>query len=138
MIGSWRSMLAGGAGMILALAGCAAPSIAQIDARDRQEDYQRSMKEYAAAEQDYLDLLRHLETYPTDTYLLEQLATQRKIVEQARTVMLQSRGEFDDAVRKWDDYVRELRSLPRDSVPVNPRIPTSPGHLVEPIREDRF
>lgn len=135
---SRRILLTASAGLLFALAGCAAPSLAQIDARDRQDDYQRSMKEYAAAEQEYLDLLRHLETYPTDAYLLERLAAQRKIVEQSRTVMLQSRGEFDDAVRKWDDYVRELRSLPRDSVPVNPRIPTSPGHLVEPIREGRF
>jgi hypothetical protein len=114
------------------LLGCTAPSMQQVDAMDRQDEYRRAYADYMATEKEYLNILFNLETHPQDEYLLEQKTLKRKELEHLRTVMMQARGEFDDAIVKWDDYVRELRSVQKDAPVFPANQPTSPGHLVEP------
>jgi hypothetical protein len=113
----------------LLLASCAAGSIQQADARDRQAVFEAAWNDYAESEEAYLTLLANLERYPKEEYLLDQKKILRKELELKRSVMLQSRAEFDDAVRLWDTYTVELKDKPPDSVYTGP---TSPGHLWEP------
>jgi len=126
-----KSILVACAGSLLV--ACAAPSTQQVDARDREGEYERAYADFRTAEKEYLNLLFNLETHPEDAYLLEQRQIKRKEVEQMRNLMMQSRSEFDDAVIKWEDYLRELRSVQKEK-PLPPGQPTSPGHLVEPPR----
>ncbi len=127
-LGGAQILLLGGA---LGLMSCTAPSMQQVDARDREVEYRSAYEQYTEVEKEYLTLLMNLEIYPADDYLLMQKQLKRKEMEQLRTLMLQARVEFDSALLQWDDYVRGLRSLPRDTAALRPGEPSSPGHLVE-------
>ena len=116
----------------LILLSCAAPSVQQSDARDRQGEYERAYTEFYNAEKEYLNILFNLETHPQDSFLVSQKNIKRQEIEHLRNLMLQSRSEFDQSVIQWEAYVNELRSMPTPSQPVPPNQPTSPGHLVEP------
>lgn len=124
--------------LAVGLVGCANPSLQQVDAMDRQAEYQAAFAEFSSVEKDYLTLLFNLETHPQDPYLLEQKQILRKELEHLRTVMMQSRAEFDDAVVKWEEYVRGLRSAQKDAPAFPANQPTSPGHLVETPRDSDF
>jgi len=94
---------------LLSLSSCT-PSLQNQRVEERQIDYTRSMEEYHKAEQEYLDLLFNLERYPGDTYLLQIKKQRMQELVTLRSLMLQSRREFDEAVQIWEQELREERA----------------------------
>lgn len=94
---------------LLSLSSCA-PSLQNQRVEERQIDYMRSMEDYHKAEQEYLDLLFNLERYPGDTYLLQIKKQRMQELVTLRSLMLQSRREFDEAVQIWEQELREERA----------------------------
>ncbi|GEM_PF-2743599 len=95
--------------ILFALFSCS-PSLQNQRVEERQIDYTRSMEEYHQAEQEYLDLLFNLERYPGDTYLLQIKKQRMQELVTLRSLMLQSRREFDEAVQIWEQELREERA----------------------------
>jgi hypothetical protein len=85
--------------------------------KDRQLDYQRSSKAYHDAEEDYITLLFNLERVPGDPYLLQQKKIKMQELVYLRSVMLQSRGEFDESVQQWELAIRTERGVQKGGAP---------------------
>lgn len=95
----------------LLLAACASNySAQQTLAEDSYMVYKESYKALAEAEKRYMNILFNLERLPDNDELWIMKRETEGELEQLRTLMLQSRGEFDDAVRAWDEALLEKQA----------------------------
>jgi len=107
-----------GFGFILTIS-CHSSSILRDNTNDRYAEYIDAFKHYTESENDYIILLENLEKYPKDEYLLMRKQILRKEIEQNRLLMLQSRVEFEKALKEWDFEVQKRETgLPNDSVDI--------------------
>ena len=101
----------------LLLASCTTTSILRDNATTLYEEYKSAAEYHAESEENYLILLKNLERYPKDKYLLMRKQILRKEIEQNRLLMLQARSEFEKALQEWDAAVQKMETgLPRDSI----------------------
>ncbi|HSQ40649.1 MAG TPA: hypothetical protein VLM37_00045 [Fibrobacteraceae bacterium] len=85
--------------------------------KERQGDYEQAYRAYQDAENEYINLLFNMERVPNDAYLLELKKTQMKELMNLRSVMLQSRSEFDEAVQQWENDLLSERGVSAQTKP---------------------
>ncbi|MBO5423705.1 MAG: hypothetical protein J6A06_07955 [Fibrobacteraceae bacterium] len=120
------------------LAGCSSTqSSAQLLAEDSYIVYLETYKAYAEAEERYMNVLFNLERMPEeeDLWIMKRSLTAE--LEQLRTLMLQSRAEFEDAVKAWDEHLQNnLAEIKKGKNFVSPNLRgaeakrSSPGELL--------
>ena len=97
--------------MLSLLSGCANhPSPQQTMVDDRYLVYEQTYKAYAEAEEKYLNLLFNIERMPEEEELWMMKRDQMLELLQLRDLMLQARGELDDAVQDWEKHLQELQA----------------------------
>ncbi len=97
--------------MLAMLSGCANhPSPQQTMVDDRYMVYEQTYKAYAEAEKKYLNLLFNIERLPEEEELWMMKRDQMLELLQLRDLMLQARGELDDAVQDWEKHLQELQA----------------------------
>ena len=97
--------------MLSLLSGCANhPSPQQTMVDDRYMVYEQTYKAYAEAEKKYLNLLFNIERMPEEEELWMMKRDQMLELLQLRDLMLQARGELDDAVQDWEKHLQELQA----------------------------
>jgi hypothetical protein len=77
---------------------------------DRYMVYEQTYKAYAEAEKKYLNLLFNIERLPEEEELWMMKRDQMLELLQLRDLMLQARGELDDAVQDWEKHLQELQA----------------------------
>jgi len=106
------------------LVGCVGSYQNQV-VDDRLQDYERCSQEYHDAEKTYLNLLFNLERVPGDSFLLQEKKMQMQELVNLRSVLLQSRGELDDAIQQWELQIRAERGVQLKGAP-------EPGYYFRP------
>ena len=97
--------------MLSVLSGCANhPSPQQTMVDDRYLVYEQTYKAYAEAEKKYLNLLFNIERLPEEEELWMMKRDQMLELLQLRDLMLQARGELDDAVQDWEKHLQEVQA----------------------------
>ncbi len=97
--------------MLSLLSGCANhPSPQQTMVDDRYLVYEQTYKAYAEAEEKYLNLLFNIERMPEEEELWMMKRDQMLELLQLRDLMLQARGELDDAVQDWEKHLQEVQA----------------------------
>ena len=96
------------AGLLSACANHPSPQQTMVD--DRYMVYEQTYKAYVEAEKKYLNLLFNIERMPEEEELWMMKRDQMLELLQLRDLMLQARGELDDAVQDWEKYLQELQA----------------------------
>lgn len=92
-------------------AGCTShPSPQQTMVDDRYMMYKETYKAYKEAEERYLNLLFNIERMPEEEELWIMKREQMQELIQLRELMLQARGELDDAMKDWETHLMEVQS----------------------------
>lgn len=92
-------------------AGCTShPSPQQTMVDDRYMMYKETYKAYKEAEERYLNLLFNIERMPEEEELWIMKREQMQELIQLRDLMLQARGELDDAMKDWETHLMEVQS----------------------------
>ncbi len=92
-------------------AGCTThPSPQQTMVDDRYMMYKETYKAYKEAEERYLNLLFNIERMPEEEELWIMKREQMQELLQLRDLMLQARGELDDAMKDWETHLMEVQS----------------------------
>ena len=92
-------------------AGCTShPSPQQTMVDDRYMMYKETYKAYKEAEERYLNLLFNIERMPEEEELWIMKREQMQELLQLRELMLQARGELDDAMKDWETHLMEVQS----------------------------
>ncbi|MBR4917148.1 MAG: hypothetical protein IKZ45_08775 [Fibrobacter sp.] len=92
-------------------AGCTShPSPQQTMVDDRYMMYKETYKAYKEAEERYLNLLFNIERMPEEEELWIMKREQMQELLQLRELMLQARGELDDAMKTWETHLMEVQS----------------------------
>ena len=121
------------------IAGCTShPSPQQTMVDDRYMMYKESYKAYKEAEERYLNLLFNIERMPEEEELWIMKRDQMQELIQLRELMLQARGELDDAMKTWETHLMEVQAEVKKSQiqQSNPNFRgrdaqrTSPGQLL--------
>ena len=95
---------------VLLLVACSGTKSAQQTmAEDRAYMYKEAYAAYIEAENRYLNLLFNLERLPEEEELWIMKRDQMRELEQLRSIMLQTRGELDEALQDWEKYLSELQ-----------------------------
>ena len=93
------------------LTGCTShPSPQQTMVDDRYLMYKETYKAYKEAEERYLNLLFNIERMPEEEELWIMKREQMQELIQLRELMLQARGELDDAMRTWETHLMEVQA----------------------------
>lgn len=93
------------------IAGCTShPSPQQTMVDDRYMMYKETYKAYKEAEERYLNLLFNIERMPEEEELWIMKREQMQELLQLRELMLQARGELDDAMKTWETHLMEVQS----------------------------
>ncbi len=93
------------------LVGCTShPSPQQTMVDDRYMMYKETYKAYKDAEERYLNLLFNIERMPEEEELWIMKREQMQELIQLRDLMLQARGELDDAMKDWETHLMEVQS----------------------------
>ncbi len=124
------------AGLLSACANHPSPQQTMVD--DRYLVYEQTYKAYAEAEQKYLNLLFNIERMPEEEELWMMKRDQMLELLQLRDLMLQARGELDDAVQDWEKHLQEVQAEAKQAQikQYNPNFTgrdgqrTSPGQLL--------
>ena len=95
-------------GMLSACANHPSPQQTMVD--DRYMVYEQTYKAYAEAEKKYLNLLFNIERMPEEEELWMMKRDQMLELLQLRDLMLQARGELDDAVQDWEKHLQEVQA----------------------------
>ena len=99
------------AAFVAVLAGCTShPSPQQTMVDDRYMMYKETYKAYKEAEERYLNLLFNIERMPEEEELWIMKREQMQELIQLRELMLQARGELDDAMKDWETHLMEVQS----------------------------
>jgi hypothetical protein len=99
------------AAFVAVLAGCTShPSPQQTMVDDRYMMYKETYKAYKEAEERYLNLLFNIERMPEEEELWIMKREQMQELLQLRELMLQARGELDDAMKTWETHLMEVQS----------------------------
>ena len=99
------------AAFVVVLAGCTShPSPQQTMVDDRYMMYKETYKAYKEAEERYLNLLFNIERMPEEEELWIMKREQMQELLQLRELMLQARGELDDAMKDWETHLMEVQS----------------------------
>ena len=99
------------AAFVAVLAGCTThPSPQQTMVDDRYMMYKETYKAYKEAEERYLNLLFNIERMPEEEELWIMKREQMQELLQLRELMLQARGELDDAMKDWETHLMEVQS----------------------------
>ena len=99
------------AAFVAVLAGCTThPSPQQTMVDDRYMMYKETYKAYKEAEERYLNLLFNIERMPEEEELWIMKREQMQELLQLRELMLQARGELDDAMKDWESHLMEVQS----------------------------
>ena len=99
------------AAFVAVLAGCTThPSPQQTMVDDRYMMYKETYKAYKEAEERYLNLLFNIERMPEEEELWIMMREQMQELLQLRELMLQARGELDDAMKDWETHLMEVQS----------------------------
>ncbi|MBO4436586.1 MAG: hypothetical protein J5791_06860 [Fibrobacter sp.] len=99
------------AAFVAVLAGCTShPSPQQTMVDDRYMMYKETYKAYKEAEERYLNLLFNIERMPEEEELWIMKREQMQELLQLRELMLQARGELDDAMKDWETHLMEVQS----------------------------
>ena len=99
------------AAFVAVLAGCTThPSPQQTMVDDRYMMYKETYKAYKEAEERYLNLLFNIERMPEEEELWIMKREQMQELLQLRELMLQARGELDDAMKTWETHLMEVQS----------------------------
>ena len=96
------------AGLLSACANHPSPQQTMVD--DRYLVYEQTYKAYAEAEKKYLNLLFNIERMPEEEELWMMKRDQMLELLQLRDLMLQARGELDDAVQDWEKHLQEAQA----------------------------
>lgn len=96
------------AGLLSACANHPSPQQTMVD--DRYMVYEQTYKAYVEAEKKYLNLLFNIERMPEEEELWMMKRDQMLELLQLRELMLQARGELDDAVQDWEKHLQELQA----------------------------
>lgn len=120
------------------LTGCASNrSASQVLAEDSYVVFLEAYKAYAEAEERYMNVLFNLERMPEEEDLWIMKRSLIAELEQLRTLMLQARSEFDEAVKDWDAHLQNrLAELKKGKTFVSPNFRgadakrNSPGELL--------
>jgi hypothetical protein len=92
-------------------AGCTShPSPQQTMVDDRYMMYKETYRAYKDAEERYLNLLFNIERMPEEEELWIMKREQMQELIQLRELMLQARGELDDAMKDWETHLMEVQS----------------------------
>ena len=92
-------------------AGCTShPSPQQTMVDDRYMMYKETYRAYKEAEERYLNLLFNIERMPEEEELWIMKREQMQELIQLRDLMLQARGELDDAMKDWETHLMEVQS----------------------------
>ena len=92
------------------LAACSGTKSAQQTmAEDRAYMYKEAYAAYIDAENRYLNLLFNIERLPEEEELWIMKRDQMRELEQLRAIMLQTRGELDEALQDWEKYLSDLQ-----------------------------
>lgn len=95
----------------MVLVGCTShPSPQQTMVDDRYMMYKETYKAYKDAEERYLNLLFNIERMPEEEELWIMKREQMQELIQLRDLMLQARGELDDAMKDWETHLMEVQS----------------------------
>ena len=95
----------------LVAVGCTShPSPQQTMVDDRHMIYTEMYKAYKEAEDKYLNLLFNIERMPEEEELWIMKREQMQELIQLRDLMLQARGELDDAMKDWESHLMEVQS----------------------------
>ncbi|MBP5246479.1 MAG: hypothetical protein J6Z31_01295 [Fibrobacter sp.] len=98
------------AGCVFLFAACSGTKSAQQTmAEDRAYMYKEAYASYIAAENKYLNLLFNIERLPEEEELWIMKRDQMRELEQLRAIMLQTRGELDEALQDWEKYLSDLQ-----------------------------
>jgi len=136
---SFRGCLMALLAMLALFSGCANhPSPQQTLVDDRYLVYEQTYKAYAEAEKKYLNLLFNIERMPEEEELWIMKRDQMLELIQLRDLMLQARGELDDAVQDWERHLQEVQAEAKQAQikQYNPNFTgrdgqrTSPGQLL--------
>ena len=95
-------------GLLSACANHPSPQQTMVD--DRYLVYEQTYKAYAEAEKKYLNLLFNIERMPEEEELWMMKRDQMLELLQLRDLMLQARGELDDAVQDWEKHLQEAQA----------------------------
>ena len=99
------------AAFVAVLAGCTThPSPQQTMVDDRYMMYKETYKAYKEAEERDLNLLFNIERVPEEEELWIMKREQMQELLQLRELMLQARGELDDAMKDWETHLMEVQS----------------------------
>lgn len=97
--------------VVAVLVGCTShPSPQQTMVDDRYMMYKETYKAYKEAEERYLNLLFNIERMPEEEELWIMKREQMQELLQLRELMLQARGELDDAMKTWESHLMEVQS----------------------------
>ena len=97
--------------VVAVLAGCTShPSPQQTMVDDRYMMYKETYKAYKEAEERYLNILFNIERMPEEEELWIMKRDQMQELLQLRELMLQARGEFDDAMKTWETHLMEVQA----------------------------
>ena len=97
--------------VVALFAGCTShPSPQQTMVDDRYMMYKETYKAYKEAEERYLNLLFNIERMPEEEELWIMKREQMQELIQLRELMLQARGELDDAMKTWEIHLMEVQS----------------------------
>ena len=77
---------------------------------DRYMMYKETYKAYKEAEERYLNLLFNIERMPEEEELWIMKREQMQELMQLRELMLQARGELDDAMKDWESHLMEVQA----------------------------
>ncbi len=91
--------------------GCTThPSPQQTMVDDRYLMYKETYKAYKEAEERYLNLLFNIERMPEEEELWIMKREQMQELMQLRELMLQARGELDDAMKNWEKHLMDVQA----------------------------
>ena len=91
--------------------GCTThPSPQQTMVDDRYLMYKETYKAYKEAEERYLNLLFNIERMPEEEELWIMKREQMLELMQLRELMLQARGELDDAMKTWEKHLMDVQA----------------------------
>ena len=91
--------------------GCTThPSPQQTMVDDRYLMYKETYKAYKEAEERYLNLLFNIERMPEEEELWIMKREQMQELMQLRELMLQARGDLDDAMKTWEKHLMDVQA----------------------------
>lgn len=125
--------------LLLLFVGCSThPSTQQTLVDDRYLVYKDTYKAYKEAEEKYMNLLFNIERMPEEEELWMMKRDQMLELMQLRDLMLQARGELDDAMQEWEKHLQQVQADVKEAKvkQYNPNFRgkdaerTSPGQLL--------